>query len=197
MSAFHHSGHKKLMTAFDPLRSLASQRIIVSMRLRDYFAGERFRLRSSLSTRTVAERVNQAAGSTLWPFSTGVVGGIRSGHIRLRYRSSPFEYNAKPVLSGRLQEVPRGSSLDLRYRAPVWVYGFYIVWYLFLAFLIFGLVANGWFPEVTDSEKAQVAATIALLLVAPVGLHMFGTRNAEEELSDLLDFLAQHAEASR
>jgi hypothetical protein len=167
------------------------------MRLKDYFAGERFRLRSSLSARTVAERINEAAGSALWPFTTGIVGGVWAGHVRLRYRSSIFEYNAKPVLSGRLQDAPTGSSLDLRYRAPVWVYAFYVVWYLFLAFVAVGLLANGWAPEVTGSDKAMAVAIFAVLLVAPVGLHAFGTRRSDEELADLMDFLAQHAQANR
>ncbi|HEX8214123.1 MAG TPA: hypothetical protein VF582_01480 [Allosphingosinicella sp.] len=150
-----------------------------------------------MSARAVAERINDAAGSTLWPFTTGVVGGVRSSHIRLRYRSSLFEYNAKSVLSGRLQDAPGGSSLELRYRAPLWVYGFYLLWYLFLTFVVAGLIRNGWASGVTGGNKAMTIGIFAILLVAPLGLHAVGTRRSEEELADLLDFLSQHVEAKR
>ena len=165
------------------------------MRLRDQFAGQRFRLNSSLPGRTVAERINHGAGSALWPFTTGVVGGVRSGHIRLRYRSSLFEYNAKPVLAGRIRETPRGSSLDLCYRAPIWLYVFFLFWYFFLAFAAVGFLANAWAPRVTGADNALAAAVLAVLLAAPVGLQAVGTRHSEEELSKLLDFLFQYAEA--
>jgi len=176
------------MSVFHPLRTFAAFRIIPSVRLTDYFAGERLRLCSPLSARAVAERINEAAGSLLWPFATGVVGGVWSGNIRLRYRSSLFEYNAKPVLSGRVREAASGSSLDLRYRAPLWVYGFYLVWYLFLA-LFAGLIGHGW--------DGATVGIFSILLVAPLGLHAVGSRRSEEELADLLDFLSQHAEAKR
>jgi hypothetical protein len=167
------------------------------MRLRDYFAGECFRLRSPLSARTVAERINEAAGSALWPFAMGVVGGVWSGHIRLRYRSSLFEYNAKPVLAGRIREAPSGSSLDLRYRAPVLICAFYLIWYLFLAFFAVGFLANSGASEFTGGDKAMAVAILAMLFVAPVGLHAVGTRRSEEELAEMLDFLCRHAEAKR
>lgn len=183
--------------AFDPLRTFTDQRIITSMRLWDYFVGEPFRLRSPLAVRTVAKRINEAASSPLWPFTAGVAGGVWSGHIRLRYRSSIFEYNAKPVLSGRLEDAPSGSSLELRYRAPIWVYGFYVIWYFFLALVAAALLANGWAPGVPGGDKAMAIAIFLMLLVAPVGLHAVGTRRSEEELADLLDFLAEHAEAKR
>jgi peptidoglycan/LPS O-acetylase OafA/YrhL len=98
-------------------------------------------------------------------------------------------------LAGRIVEVPSGSSLDLRYRGPAWVYTFYVVWYLFLGFVAAGLIANGWAPEVTPGDKAMAVAIFAVLLIAPVGLHLVGTRRSDEELGDLLDFLSQHAEA--
>lgn len=183
------------MSAFHPLQTFAEHGISTSMRLRDYFAGESFRLRSPMSAPTVAERINEAAGSAFWPFTKGVVGGVWSGHIRLRYRSSLFEYNAKPVLSGSLQNAPSGSSLELRYRAPLWVYGFYLVWYLFLALVVAWLIGNGWAPELTGGDRAMALGIIAILLIAPLGLHAVGTRRSEEELGSLLDFLFQHVEA--
>jgi len=167
------------------------------MHLTDYFAGQSFRLCSPLSVRTATERINEAAGSVLWPFNTGVVGYAWSGHIRLRYRSSPLEYNAKPVLAGRLQDAPGGSRLELRYRAPLWVYGFYLVWYLFITLVVVGLVSNGWAPGVASGDKAMGLGIIAALFVAPLGLHALGTRRSAEELAELLDFLSAQVEAKR
>lgn len=167
------------------------------MKLRDYFAGVPLRLHSSIGSDVVAERIGSAAGSSFSPFSTGVVGGVWSGHVRLRYRSSPFEYNAKPVLSGRLLDAPSGSCLELRYRAPVWVYGFYLFWYLFLFFFAATLSMGHWAPEVTAGDKMTIVAMLVGFVIAPLLLHAFGTRGSETELNSLLDFLSQHAEMKR
>jgi hypothetical protein len=184
-------------TAFAQLPTFAGCCIITSMRLKDYFIGERFRLHSPMSARMVAEHINEAAGSALWPFTTGVVGGVWSGLICLRYRSSLFEYNAKPVLAGRLHTATGGSNLELRYRAPLWVYGFYLFWYLSLTLIIFSVIAFGWTPEIRDGEKAIDFGIFALLLVTPLGLHTIGTHRSEVELAYLIDFLSRHAEAKR
>jgi hypothetical protein len=165
------------------------------MRLRDYFVGKSFCLQSPLSPRTVAERINAAAGSTLWPFNDGVVGGVRLGSVRLRFRSSFAEYNAKPVLAGRLREGRSGSVLSLRYRAPYAAHLFDIVWYGGLALLALGLVFGEVNPDLTWGDWALLCAGYVAFLVAPVVLHYFGTRNSDAELTYLLDFLAEHAEA--
>lgn len=166
------------------------------MHLRDYFAGQRLQLRSRLPARAVAKRINDAASTNFSPFGVGVVGGVWSGRIRLKYQSSPFEYNAKPVLSGRLKDVPSGSSLELRYRAPLWVYGFYLIWYLFLTLVAAVLIGNELAPEVTIADKAMAIGTIGILSITPLGLHAVGTRRSAEELSELLNFLSQHIEAT-
>lgn len=163
----------------------------------DYFAGQRLQLRSPLPARTAAQRINDAAGSMLWPFAMGVVGGVWLGNIRLQYRSSPFEYNAKPVLAGRLQDLASGSTLELRYRAPLWVYGFYFVWYLFLSLVGVVLIGNGWAPDMTSAEKAMAVGTIVLLLVVPIVLHAVGTRRSDDELATILDFVSSNIDATR
>ena len=167
-----------------------------AMKLIKYFGGESLQLRSSLSAKEVAERINRTAGSSFWPFTVGVVGGVHWGHVRLRFRSSIFEYNAKPVLAGRLCDATGGARLDLKYRAPIWVYFFYSIWYLFLGLIIVGLSSNGMNPELTNGDKVMVFAIFALLLVAPLGMHAIGTRNAESELGELADFLWRTAEAT-
>jgi len=168
------------------------------MRFVDYFFGMRRQLRSPTSARIVADRINGAAGSVLWPFTTGVVGGVLSGHLRLRFRSSPFEYNAKPVLSGRLWETPNGSSLDLNYRAPAWVYAFYLFWYGFLALVLlmmFGQIGVRT-PDLQSAELSRVWALLISLLIAPVVMHYVGTRRSNEDFERLMDFLAEQADAT-
>lgn len=166
------------------------------MRLRDYFVGKSFCLHSLLSPRTVAERINTAAKFAFWPFNMDVVvGGVWAGYVRLQFKSSPFEYNAKPVLAGQLREGRAGSILTLRYRAPAWIYLFEVLWYGFLALTALGLVFGEVNPDLTSGDWAAVAGIYAALLIAPFALHYFGTRNADDELTYILDFLAEHADA--
>ncbi len=165
------------------------------MRLSDYFLGEEVRLRSPLAAKDLAGRVNRAAGFAFSPFRTGVVGYIWWGHVRLRYRSSFAEYNAKPILAGRVFDSPRGSELRLRYRAPAWVYIFFPLWYFVLLSLGVGISIGGFDPDVANGAKAAFAATLVAFLFVPLLFHAFGTRNSEEELAALVEFLVEHAEA--
>ena len=165
------------------------------MHLRDYFAGQRLTLRSALPVETVSERINEEAGFALSPFTTGVVGYVWWGYIRLRYCTWLFEYNAKPVLCGRLSEDGNGSRLDLRYRAPVWIYAFYLFWYLLLASMAVEVLGHVGPANSAGSETIGPIATLAILAIAPLGLHMFGTRRSDDDLAELLNFLAECAEA--
>lgn len=165
------------------------------MRLRDYFVGIPVRLHSQLSPRIVAERINAAAGSTLWPFTTGVVGGVWLGSVRLRFRSSFAEYNAKPVLAGRLREGRSGSVLALRYRAPCWVYVFDVFWYSVLSLVALMPLFAQMNLDLTGADFAALYGILAAMAVFPFVLHYFGTRNSDDELTYLLEFLAEHADA--
>jgi len=86
--------------------------------------------------------------------------------------------------------------LELRYRAPLWAYVFYIAWYFLLTLFAAALIGNGWASERTSSDEAMIVSTIGLLLLAPIALHSFGTRRSEDELTDILDFVSQHVEAT-
>jgi hypothetical protein len=168
------------------------------MRLRDYFVGQPVRLTSRHSPRIVAERINAAAASSFWPFhSDAVVGGVWLGRLRLRFVSSPLEYNAKPLLAGRLRETRSGSILTLRYRAPFWVYFFDLFWFCALGMVI--LMMLGQFgernPDLTNSDLAFIWALLLAMLVTPLAFHYVGTRNSDEELGYLLDFLAERIDA--
>ena len=167
------------------------------MRLKDYFAGIPVRLQSRLSARVVADQINNAAGSIFWPFNFGVVGGVRFGRVSLRYRSSIFEYNAKPLLVGGLRDESAGAVLTLRYRAPGPIYAFYLIWYSFLA--LFGLLlvrsVVQQTPGLNIGDLATMLVGLTLMLIVPLGMHYFGTRDWAEELAELLNFLAREAEA--
>ncbi|WP_147416686.1 hypothetical protein [Sphingomonas edaphi] len=115
----------------------------------------------------------------------------------MRYVSSPFEYNAKPLLAGGLHEHRSGSMLELRYRAPSWVYIFDLFWVCALGMVtmaMLGLVGER-NPDLTNSDFVFIWTILLALLAAPLALHYFGTRNSDEELSYLLDFLAERIEA--
>jgi hypothetical protein len=167
------------------------------MRLKDYFAGIPIVLHSPLSPDAVKDRINNSAGSIFWPFNFGVVGRVRFHRVSLRFRSSLSEYNGKPVLVGRLIEQSPGSTLHLRYRAPVTFYLFYPFWYSLLA--LFGAVLIGGIgqrnPDLSNGDLALTFVGWAFMLTVPLGRHYFGTRNSEEELSEILEFLANEAEA--
>lgn len=166
------------------------------MRLKDYFAGRSLALRSKLSAEVVAERINHSVVSPLLPFSSGVTGGVWLGILRLRYRTSIFEYNAKPILAGRIFEDLNGSIIDLKYRAPLWVYAFFIVWYTVLALVVGILTVNVFSPGVSETQMIMGFAITLILLGAPIGLHALGTQSSEEEFENLINFLVEHAEAT-
>jgi hypothetical protein len=165
------------------------------MHLKDYFRGQRIQLCSPLSAEVVSERVGAEVGSPFWSFSTGVVGRVWNGHVRLKVSNSPFEYNAKPVLAGTVRNRAVGSEFDLLYRAPAGAGIFFIVWYGFLTFLGLGALTNSWNPELTRSDIAFVVAIYGVLLVAPIGMHIVGTRHSDSDLADLIDFLVAHTDA--
>ena len=183
---------------FRPIADTGSRSHHQAMRLRDYYFGQEVRLTSRHAPRIVAERINAAAASSYWPFHTdAVVGGIRLGRLRLRFVRSPFEYNAKPVLAGRLREIRSGSLLMLRYRAPFLVYVFDVVWFCFWGMVILAML--GQFgernPDLTKTELTLIWASLLAMLVTPLALHYVGTRKSDEELGYLLDFLAERIDA--
>jgi len=165
------------------------------MRLRDYFEGIPVHLHVQASSQVVADRINGAAGSTFWPFNTGVVGGVWLGRVRLRFRSSFAEYNAKPVLAGIIRDTSTGSELFLSYRAPAFSYLFFPFWYLILGFFAVLFLFGQTEPPSSAGDNAMLIFILGLMFIAPLAMHYFGTRNADDELSQLLDFLAVEAGA--
>jgi hypothetical protein len=50
-------------------------------------------------------------------------------------------------------------------------------------------------PELTNSDLVFIWTILWAMLAAPLALHYFGTRNSDEELGYLLDFLAERIDA--
>lgn len=165
------------------------------MRLKDYFRGIPVRLQSRLSAQAVADRINNASGSIFWPFNFGVVGSVRFGRVSLRYRSSIFEYNAKPVLVGRLHQESAGAILNLKYRAPASAYFSYCLTALVLCLVLIIALTGVGSGDLPAQDFAMLSAFIVVLPAFIFGFHAYGTRNSDEELSELIDFLEREAEA--
>jgi|GEM_PF-2704726 len=162
------------------------------MRLWDYFAGREVWLRSPLTPRIAADRINDAAGSLAWLSRKHVLGGAWFGYVRINRRGSLFERRFEPVLAGRIVAVPAGSDLHLRYRAPNWIYLLVPVWYSMVAAFAIGIMSFGTQVVLTDAQKAIILAFASLV---PILNLMFATRRSGEQLAELLAFLAEHAEA--
>jgi hypothetical protein len=161
------------------------------MRFRDYFFGVPVKLRSRLEPIDVAQRINEAAGSILLPWTEGVAGGVRFGLVRLRFQRSIFEFNMKPVLAGRVQSNGPGSLLLLSYRAPFAAHIFLLIWYGVLSLIFLAALA----PSRGESPGFHGALISLILFAVPIATVYGGTRRSDEDLTDLLEFLAEKAEA--
>lgn len=160
------------------------------MRLRDYFGGRRFSLATRLPPEEVERQINSAAASIFSPVASGVIGWARFGRVRLRYRAGIFSYNGKPILAGRIVPDRSGARLELNYRAQLPLYVGFPLWYLaYSALLLVFLVGGDWAPGIGLPEKIGIVLFALAIGAAPIAVHYFATRNAEEELAILVDFL--------
>jgi len=169
------------------------------MNLRDYFIGQEIELRSPLMPEQIEQGIKDALRRP-WlsrPFQIGPAGGIWLGRIRLRYQSSFFEYNAKPILIGRVERTPTGSTLRLVYRGRTWFRAFFLFWYVFLAIILTTFAILGTDPPLHGAERLFPFAIMVALAVFPFILHAIGTRNSDDDLDELIVFLGQVADARR
>jgi hypothetical protein len=162
------------------------------MRFKDYFAGLPFPLHSPLPAAEAAASIDREAGSALSPFTCGVVGGARFGHVRLSSRTSLFDNNTKPVLARRIFEAAEGSTLDLIYRAPSPVI-LSVPVYVLMLFVGIAVVIVRMSAGAASFDTVMLAIVMSLFLAAPWVMLRIATRRADEELALLLDFLARHA----
>jgi hypothetical protein len=162
------------------------------MRIADYIRGKPLRLISPLPPDAVQAAINTHTRSVFKPFGKGVTGWARLGRIRLRYQSGFFQYTAKPVLVGRIENDMGRALLQLRYRAPLKVYGFLFLW-LMLVPLGWSIVNQTLTEEPSPGGAALVVVLFALYMLMPLWTHWIGTLDAEDELGRLREFLRQHA----
>jgi hypothetical protein len=161
------------------------------MKLNEYYDGISLEGYSPLSQAECEARIAAAAKSQFNPFAFGTIGWARRGKIYLRRRSW-FEYNAKPVLTGRLEPDGSGCRASLRFRGPLWARIFHVFWYVFLSLIFIGVLAHP-----ADKNSVKVAGLmIAFLGAAPLVIHYLGTLGAMRELDELLRFLRATAQFS-
>jgi hypothetical protein len=167
------------------------------VKIRDYYFGQPVTLRSPLPADEVRNRIGGAIRCPWYerPFRTGPAGGIRFGQIRLRYQSSVFEYNAKPLLTGPIEPTPTGSVLRLVYRGRTWSRAFYIFWYAFLTLFVIAFATTGTDQPLHGAERLAPFAILGVLAIFPFVMHAIGTSRSDEELRELLEFLEQVAQA--
>lgn len=157
------------------------------MRPDRYILGQKLCLQSPLRPEEIATRINKAAGTPWNPFADGVVGKASLHSLRLARSRSPFEFNAKPILTGEITSTDRGSRLNLRYGASGWALAFFVVWYVLLT--IMGIA-------VLRSAEPFSRMVLVGLLIAPVLFQVLGTMHSEEDLDDMLAFLLDETGAS-
>ena len=159
------------------------------VKFRDYYFGKRVALRSPLRPEEIKRRIREEARSGWWPFHTGTVGRVRFGRLRLRYASSPGEYNAKPVLTGPIERTFTGSLLHLVYRGPTWGRLFPLFWNGGLILILMFIFTDSDSQLPAREDLPFVWAVFGAMFAVPPIMHMYGTRKSDEELVLLLDFL--------
>jgi len=167
------------------------------MKARDYYFGQHVTLRSPLKPDEIAQRIKDDTKDQWWwmPLRTGPVGRVRWGRLSLAYRSSPFEYNAKPVLVGPIERTMTGTIMRLTYRGPTWSRIFYAFWYVILTLFAIGFAVAGTDPPLHGAERLMPLGIVAAMMLMPVAMHVIGTRRSDDELEELIDFLGRVAEA--
>jgi hypothetical protein len=167
------------------------------MTLRDYYFGRRITMRSPLRPDEIQQRIRADTKVPFWwrPFHIGPLGGVRWGRLKLGFASSPFQYNAKPILVGPIERTMTGSTLRLAYRGTTWSRIFFVIWYDLLALMAVAFSTMGTEPPLQGVERLLPFAMIAIFALIPIGMHIFGTRRSDEELEQLIDFLERVAQA--
>jgi hypothetical protein len=168
------------------------------LQLADYFFGIPVTLHSPLTVEECSKRITEAAKSSFWPFSHGVVGQVVLGYVQIRYRRHFGEYSAKPVLVGPIERDGDGSILNLKCRAPATAYVFFALWYGFLAMIWMIIIAGGWAPGLSWNDRAIATAGLVIFLPAmPLIIHAMGTLGWRADLAELIGFLETTVAATR
>lgn len=162
----------------------------------EYFKGRRIVLHSPLRPAEVGERINASCSSRFNPFAAGVKGGVFANRMNLfDAQWGMFSYNAMPVLVGKLTDTPAGCTIEATYRAPLWVYAFFLIWYgllmLFMLLTIAGASAGGLEPG-----GWIIFLILPLFALVPIAMH-YGFSSSEASLDRILHLLETKADLTR
>ena len=165
------------------------------MRLWQFIRGHPVIFQSGVSQPELERRVSRAALSEWDTWARGVIGQARSGHIRLRYRSGPFETSEGGVLTGDIVEAHDATRLLLRYRPTVKIYFFLLTWYFFTLLFFGGVVVGGALGRYSATGQAAALVIMSVFLLAPIGIAYREMRTAKANFGKLVSFLDDVAEA--
>lgn len=160
------------------------------MRFGEYLRGRPVLMVSPLPPAELAARINAEADSIFNPIGVGVIGHVRLGRLHLHRRAWVSYHRAmKPALTGAVCANGTGSRLRLRYGAP------------FLFFLSVPMVffLAGYTMWILGTPRLPLF--FAYFLAAFLGMKLLSAawalRGAEADLSALIEFLEETAEARR
>ena len=104
-----------------------------------------------------------------------------------------MDYNAKPVLAGRLHDDMGATRMDAKFRAPAFAYFFFIFWYsillIMVSVMVILLTTGSW-----ELEAWITFPILCLFAVMPIGMHYLFNRNAVDQLEEILVFLSNTAD---
>ena len=106
-----------------------------------------------------------------------------------------MDYNAKPMLVGRLMENANGTRILASFGATFWMKAFFVYWYVFLLIFSIVAIASGPFIGANGEEVYFPYLMLPLFVVAPIAMHVLFNRGGERELTELLAFLEKAADA--
>ena len=167
------------------------------MRIRDYLRGYRVVIQSRLRADEVQRRINAATISSWPPFASGVAGWAHFGRIRLRYRPGFFDYNAGPILAGRIADELGPTQLRLRFRAPLPACFFFAIWYGFFSIFLIVFLLDGAASTTSTADLSTGIGMFLVFLIAPIVIHYVGTRKSDAYFEKIITFLEDVAEAKR
>ena len=163
------------------------------MKLSEYFKGQKVIARSSLSPGEVKARINEATPLVPWPWTVGISGRVVGRSVRMNYRTGLIDYNAKPVLAGRLHDDLGATRLEAKFRAPAFAYLFFPFWYFVL--LMMGSVMLMSAPSDHSEPEAWIFfPMLCLFAIAPIVMHYLFNRNSADQLEEILLFLGNTAD---
>lgn len=162
----------------------------------EYFRGRRVRLHSPLPSSQVAKRINAASDSRIFFVSGGVKGEVRRNYMNLFDASfGIFTYNAKPALIGRLVDTQDGCTIDAQYRAPLWAYAFFFLYYAIVSLFLVVAIVHA-FDGNVQSGGSMPFFMLPVFALAPIAFHYLFL-GSDRSLDRILQLLEVEAKLTR